>query len=176
MRIFCPATLLLPHCYAEPVSGPGSYRRIRARMPPLFTCLKVTGPRGRVCRDKTRPGAVLGAAPTNRVAVEDGTGCARLGAVVCPTRRTRLKATRTVCPRSGPAPNPGDSPPKRAFGRKTPSRARHFAGPAVTRNAAGRRPPSSTSAWRSPRLQIYDHGAEIGAGRRDQREAQKPHW
>src|SRR3954470_4387406 len=41
MRIFCPATLLLPHCYWA--------HSLRAGMPPLFICLWFTDPRGRAC-------------------------------------------------------------------------------------------------------------------------------
>ncbi len=41
------------------------------------------------------------------VAIEVGTGCARVGRwSYAPARRTRLKATRTVCLRSGRPPNP----------------------------------------------------------------------
>src|SRR3954447_21460083 len=67
MRIFCPATLFLPHCYW----GPGAFR---AGMPPLFICLWSTGPRGRVCRPHAHSAAA------EIVAIEVGTRCAPSGA------------------------------------------------------------------------------------------------
>jgi len=80
-------------------------------VPPLFTCLWFTDPRGRVCRPNARSFA------TDFAAIEVGTGCAPWRApVACPGRRSvtapfRLKATRTVCLTTGRAPNPCRRPP-----------------------------------------------------------------
>src|SRR5215217_6172743 len=96
MRIFCPATLLLPRS--------ASYfgRALSALvLPPLFTCLCTPAPAvGCVARTRTPP-------RRKSAIVEVGTGCARLGAGCVPGQaRTRLRATRPVCLIARAAPNP----------------------------------------------------------------------
>ncbi len=70
-------------------------------MPPLFTCLWFTDPRARVCRPNARSSA-----PKRSVTIEVGPDVPAWALVACPARRTRPKATRTVCPRNWPTPNP----------------------------------------------------------------------
>ncbi|BBY39051.1 hypothetical protein MMAN_31850 [Mycobacterium mantenii] len=99
MRIFCPATLLLPSLLLRPETGPGATGAPigPANSGPIERCAGYcaavylswsTGPRGRVCH----PHAASSAAKI--VAFKDGTGRARLDAGRMPDQaQTRLKAT-----------------------------------------------------------------------------------
>lgn len=80
-------------------------------MPPLFTCLWSTGPRARVCRPCTHSPA-----PKTPSRSRLGPDAPARALVVCPTRRTWLEATRTVCLRTGRAPNPSGTPIPAAWG------------------------------------------------------------
>ena len=99
--------------------GPGSIRTardIRARMPPLFTCLKVTGPPRSGVSHRTVPRA------PREIAIEIGTGCARLGAVVPHQAEPGSKPGPQISARSK-----SPTPARTRSGWKNATRRRHFA-------------------------------------------------
>src|SRR5690606_40406268 len=151
MRIFCPATLLLPHSCSGPCwdvtsrrsrrlvptglllvgcadsptlvgspAGPALRSHVNSARwlsPPLFSCLWFTGPCGRACRPCSAPLFVTETA-TSRV----GPGAPVRALVGYPaSRRTRLKATRTVCLTSRQQPNPCSSLLRERFTTARPS-------------------------------------------------------
>src|SRR4051794_34600989 len=107
MRIFCPATLLLPRsCFAHrpaPNSRTWSLRLVR-----VLPRGRSAGVAAAVYLSEVHRSPRSGVSPAralrldgNSAFVEDGAVGARLGAGCMPGQaRTRLKATRTVCLRS----------------------------------------------------------------------------
>src|SRR6476661_10188243 len=105
MRIFCPATLLLPRsCFVHrpaPLLRTWSLRVVRVGCPRGHSA----GVAAAVYLSEVHRSPRSGVSPAralrldgNSAFVEDGTVCARLGAGCMPGQaQTRLKATQTVC-------------------------------------------------------------------------------